>query len=629
MKKWTINEGDWCVADTETLKEFHDPTRFNYSQDVINYVSSPNYKGRRVWLISFYNDASSVVFDVYNDQASIIKLLLKWKLIYFHNLSYDGNFIIKLLQKFGWCERGQLVSTKGVYSYEAMVLGSKIYRVILFYGNKKVTTILDSFNFLRCKVDKIPTQFGLEGLKKTWKGRGYDEAWMYEKAINNVPSADYDLFLDYCKNDAKIVYYAMKKLFYFCELLNQEFKLYNYTTISSFAYDVYCAFNPFIKDYLQLDFNNFANTQEYLALRSVYKGGFCDVNNDYMQIPYLNKNINSYDINSAYPAILQNSVLPCSFKPDPNLQYVTKIICFVALTPIKANSNLRFIFNDALKYKLDDYNHPATFNTGSIFYLYEEEFNYFKKYYDGKIKIIKEFNLYGTKFDNGGYVKYFYKLKKDYKQEHNAGFLTISKLFLNAVTGKFGQRPTFKNRVCFCNEEEVKMKKFDNDLKIMVKKQYHLHPSNDETFYIKKQYFDENDLDIGHSINNFLLISYITMKTRILIYSFIEKVGIKNWLYSDTDSLKIFGTLDDPTLIGLELGQFKNEGTAQACEFYHPKAYYWNGKFTFGGLDTTLANETVNYLDVKVGYVIKEGKKLPKNVTDGIELISTDYIVGE
>lgn len=629
MKKWTINDNDWCVADTETLKEFHDPTQFDYTRDVLNYETSPNYKGRRIWLISFYNGATCTVFDLYNDQAQIITQLLKWKLIYFHNLSYDGNFIIKLLQKFGWYERGQLVSTKGQYSYEAMVLGSKIYRLILFWGNKKVTTILDSFNFLRCKVEKIPAQFGLQGLSKTWKGRGYDEPWMYDKAVKNVPNALYDEFLKYCLNDSMIVYLAMKKLFYFCTQLNQNFNIYNYVTISSYAYDVYCAFNPLIKNYLQLNFDNFNNTDEYMAVRSVYKGGFCDLNSDYMQRPFINANINSYDINSAYPAILKNSLLPCSFKPDPNLVYVTKIICFVALTPINANSNLRFLFNDALKYKLDDHNHPQTFNTGSVFYLYEEEFKYFQKYYNGTIKILKEFKLYGQHFDGGGYVDYFYALKKRYKAENNAGFLTISKLFLNAVTGKFGQRPTFKNRVCFCNSDTVNMRKFDQDLKIMVKKQYHLHPSNDDTFYVTKQYFDENELDIGHTINNFLLISFITMKTRILIYSFIEKVGIKNWLYSDTDSLKIFGTLDDPHLIGLELGQFKNEGNASVCEFYHPKAYYWNGKFTFGGLDTTLANQTVQYKDVKVGYVIPNGKKMPSNVQDGIELINTDYVVGE
>ena len=105
MVKRNSKYDKWCVADTETLKEFYDLQQYNYDKDVINYQTSANYKGRRIWLISFYfskyNKEQSAVYDVYHNQFQIIDLLCEWGLIYFHNLSYDGNFILKLLQKQG------------------------------------------------------------------------------------------------------------------------------------------------------------------------------------------------------------------------------------------------------------------------------------------------------------------------------------------------------------------------------------------------------------------------------------------------------------------------------------------------------------------------------------------------
>ena len=56
-------------------------------------------------------------------------------------------------------------------------------------------------------------------------------------------------------------------------------------------------------------------------------------------------------------------------------------------------------------------------------------------------------------------------------------------------------------------------------------------------------------------------------------YYFIDKIGVNNWIYSDTDSIKIKGHLKDE-IVGLELGQFKNEGKADIAMFYHPKAYF-------------------------------------------------------
>ncbi|MBR4486140.1 hypothetical protein IKS57_02070 [bacterium] len=124
-------------------------------------------------------------------------------------------------------------------------------------------------------------------------------------------------------------------------------------------------------------------------------------------------------------------------------------------------------------------------------------------------------------------------MKKDFKQQKNKGFETLTKLFINSVTGKFGQRPTSKNRVYFNKDNEAVIYQLDNELlkygnyqRIATK--VRLHNSNDESFYIDKKYFDEDtiNLDINTEINNFLLISYITMLTRCKIIKAIDEIGV-------------------------------------------------------------------------------------------------------
>ena len=609
----------WCVADSETLRTIEN--------------------GRRIFLLSFYSSKVQEVHEVWNNQESIIDLLLRFKYVYFHNLSYDGNFIIKLLQKMGFKQKEELQKLDANY-YDAIMIGSKIYKITIKY-NDKIVNLIDSANFLRSKVKDMNKAYGLgDGFNKTWKGRGYDEQWMYDYCWNGIYSKELEAFKDYCLQDAKIVYYAMMKLFEFTSQFELDIRKYN--TISSYAYDLYKSMNSYCANLTNLDVINFKDIEiplvglnsSYNLIRSVYKGGFCDLNDNYAYKEWTTKDdVRSYDINSAYPAILNNDKLPCSFMPLVGLEEVTKLIIFYVVDELKAKTVLRFLFNDEFKIKGDDNSHPGLFLKGSIFCLYEEEFKWMKKYYDGNIKVIKEIPLYGCKMDLGGYVKKFYAMKKQYKADGNKGFETLTKLFINAVTGKFGQKPTYKNRVTFSNENTKhiwKQEKVSDKYWIRKDEKVNLKDSMDDSFYVSKKYYEEDTINlfINQEINNFLIVSYITMKTRCKIIGFIDAIGINRWIYSDTDSLKIIGTLDDEKIVGKELGQFKDEGQSYIAMFYHPKAYYWNGEFTFAGVDKD-ATKNINYKNIKDGYVIRSGKKIPKPVKDGIELEDIDYVVGE
>lgn len=398
---------------------------------------------------------------------------------------------------------------------------------------------------------------------------------MYGLVLFNKPSERYIEFKDYCLTDSVIVYRALIKFFEFINKvcnIDSATVLKKYVTLSGLAYSVFQEYNPQMQKWLTMDCSHM---DDYLGLRSVYKGGFCDVNDDFKCIDMKGTPVTSYDINSAYPAAVVNHPLPFTMDKDAGYDYVDTIYCFVANSEIRANSNLRFIFKDEFKVTEQLFMpHPSRFEPTSIFYLWGKEFEWFKKYYDGDIAIIREWKFYGGKIDQGGYMEYFYDLKKHFKAKKNTAFLTLTKLMLNAVTGKFGQRPLFDNKVIFCDQDEAKVYEYDRAINRRVGKMRKLSKSNDDTFYIYKSYFDD-DLSATEltEVHNFFIVSYITMLTRTLIYSFIEKIGIGNWLYSDTDSLKSLVKIKDPSLVGPDLGQFKDEGTTLSSMFYHAKAY--------------------------------------------------------
>ena len=608
------------VADTETLKEFKNNELFNYDRDVLNWETSSNYNGRRIWLISF-SDGS--IFDVYNSQRDLIPLLMKHPLIYFHNLSYDGNFIIKRLQFQGFKEKKLLSDWSNNDWYEVMMIGSKIYRIVIKYKSKR-TTLLDSSNFIREKVANIPSKYGLKGLEKGWSQYkddidGYDKRWMYDIVINNkINEPLYNEFKEYCKNDAYIVSKALDVLQDFLKHNNINKDLKDYITVSSLAYDIYLDMNSYMEPYVKI------KPELYKKYRSIYKGGFCDCNDDYVYKPI--KNAISYDINSAYPAIVNNEKIPLSFTHDDGLDYVTTMY-WIKINHCYAKTNLRFLFNDAYTTRLDTNSHPKGFAEYSQFFLYEKELKWVEKYYDIDYEIIEKRPMYGTYIDNGGYVKKFYSLKKQFKQEGNKGFETLSKLFLNSVTGKYGQRMEYKNRVIFTRDNEVDIYKLKHDGKRTKKEKQHIKTklSNDNSFFIDKRYINELDV-ITDDVNNFFMVAYITSMTRCRIIEMIDEVGIDNWYYSDTDSIKIAKEVNNKNLVGLELGQFKNEGTAKEAWFYHPKAYCWDNEYTFAGLSKGVVKYEPK--DIKPGLIIHKGKKRPENVRNGLELIDVDYIIG-
>ncbi len=244
-------------------------------------------------------------------------------------------------------------------------------------------------------------------------------------------------------------------------------------------------------------------------IRKWYRGGLSIINNFYKGKQL--KNISSFDINSSYPNVMVNRMLPIGkpFFGDGGKDYPLKLIELTLKEFINKNG-LPF-----LKIKNCDLLDRPSFgescpqilkNIGKLhtFYITEKELEYFKKYYECpkyNIEVIFSFkSISGDKLF-GDYINKFYSLKMS---EKDKSIKLIYKLFLNSLYGKFGTN----------NKRDGLIWDHEN-------KEYHR-----EEFITNQKFYTP-------------LSIYICMYARLKL---VKTVGfhMKHFIYGDTDSIYIF-----------------------------------------------------------------------------------------
>jgi len=149
------------------------------------------------------------------------------------------------------------------------------------------------------------------------------------------------------------------------------------------------------------------------------------------------------------------------------------------------------------------------------------------------------------------YVDYFYNLKRKYKEEGNRVFYQITKLFLNSLYGKFGQR----------NESFKVVGEYDGDYNFAIKyydseeKKWYYDVYLDGKIYRKEGYYEAFDSFVA-------VASHVTAYARMYLWKLMKMAGLDNVYYVDTDSLLVneegFKRLKD-YINDYELGKLKLE----------------------------------------------------------------------
>lgn len=541
----------------------------------------------RIWLWAGYRlEDDKFVWGI--DFKSFIDFTvgdLKSKTLYFHNLAFDGEFIIHNLFDMGLKYYDAEHNILPNNTFKTLISDTGIFYSMEFkYRNVRIK-IFDSLKILKSKVAVLPKTFGLEVSKgdidyNKYRPKGY------------IPD---DEEISYIYRDVKIVADSLKIMFK--EGLNK-------ITLPSSALSWYKDFMG--KKYFESLFPQLSETEDSFIRRS-YKGGF-----SWLNPKYKNKVIHGgkvFDVNSLYPYVMHEKLLPygqpkyfsgryvenklyplyvqglwCKFKVKKN-----------TIPTIQLKHNFRFSDTEYLTECLEDSVYLCL--TSVDLKLFFDHYNVFDiEYVDG-------YMFKGTENLFKGYVDYWTEIKTQATLEGNAGMRTISKLMQNSLYGKFGTNPVGKNKIPTFIDGEVHYNRSE--------------PTKRKALYIPVATF---------------ITSYardITIRSAQTCY--------KNFIYADTDSLHIKG--DDTPNINVhptQLGAWKNEFIFSKGKYLRSKCYIELGhepdkneedalKVTVAGMPSDCYSQvTFDNFTYGMKYY---GKKRTQRVKGGIIISDTDFTI--
>lgn len=448
--------------------------------------------------------------------------------IYFHNLKFDGRFIIDWLLRngFEWMSQKPkpmcfttLISNMGVfYSIEIRFPDSKA-------GIERKVQIYDSLKIMPFSIASMPKTFGIKESK-------LEIDYKEDRPVGHELTQEEK---DYVHNDVYILAEALKFMF-----SHGQRKM---TTGSN-------ALSDYKKRVTSKKFKAWFPVLDSITdsdIRKSYKGGW-----SYLNSKYKNEIIGSgrvYDVNSMYPGVLKYKLLPYGepiyFSGDyqPNQFYPLYVLNFLCEFKIKPNHFPSIqIKGMPMRYMSNEY---LTESDGPTWLtLTNVDYQLFLDQYD--VNIIEVNGGYMFKAMVGmfdAYIDYWYSVKTDSRNEGNKGMEKIAKLMLNSLYGKFGTRKQAIQYIPFLDKEKD------------VVRYYEGQPESVDKGYIP-------------------VATFCTSYARDIIIRGAQACGDR-FVYADTDSLHIKGT--DP-VPGLDvdnnrLAAFKLESEFKRAKFIRQKTY--------------------------------------------------------
>lgn len=541
----------------------------------------------RVWAWGFCEIGN---IDNFN-HGTTIQEFFEWcrkenKVVYFHNLKFDGAFLLDYLLKngFRYSEKKEdntfntIISSTGQF-YQIEVIFQK--------KNKKYrkVTFLDSLKKLPFKVEKIAKDFGLPFQK-------LEIDYKRERPLGYVLTPEE---IDYLRNDVQIVATALGLQFDegLKKMTTGADALGNYK--DTFGKDDFSKTFPVLPLHIDGD------------IRQAYRGGFAYVNKRYK-----GKDVKEgivFDVNSLYPSVMCYRPMPYGVplffegKYEPDSLYPLHIQQLVVTFRLKPNKIPMIQLKNNLSFLPTEYIEDSGIEPICLV-LTNVDLEIFFEHYD---VIVHEY-VNGWKFKayTGFFNEYIDKWMK-IKVENTGARRLWAKLMLNSLYGKFATNPDVTGKYPYLKENVVAYKMKEKEFR--------------EPIYTPVGVF-------------------ITSWARHLTITTAQKV-YPRFIYADTDSIHLEGT-EPPEEIEVhpsKLGAWKHEGTFTRARFIRAKTYIEeiDGKIhtTCAGMPEQVkklvtwtnfqrVNENM-FLPCRDGYFY--GKLLPKQVDGGIVLKETVFTI--
>lgn len=508
--------------------------------------------------------------------------------IYFHNLKFDGNFLIPWLFENGYSH----TTEKKLLPFEFSTLITDMnvfYSVKVCFSRKGKTahtvTFYDSLKILPFSVDEVAKSFKLPITKLK----------IDYKEFREIGHELTEVEIEYIKNDVTIMALALDQLFTqgLTKMTQASNALHDYKkTISKEKFDIWFPVPNYDYD-----------------VRQSYKGGFC-----YLNPKYKNVDVESgvvLDVNSLYPSVMRYKRLPYGegvyfsgeYRKDElyNL-YVQMFTCNFVLKPehipmiqIK-NPAYHFMGTEYLTNSNGD---DVTMCLTSVdLKLFFDQYDVYNITYIGGWKFKSVNGLFNT------YIDKWTEIKTQANIDGNAGLYTIAKRMLNALYGKFAVNPNCQGKIPTWHDGEV--------------------------VYILGEKETRKPLYIPVG-------TFITSWARYCTITSAQKV-YDRFIYADTDSLHLTGeTLPEELAIDkYKLGYWKHENTFYKARFLRQKTYieyYQDPKQPGNDKHVTCAGmpkscyDYVTWENFHEGLQITDGRLQQKKVKGGIILVDRDFSI--
>lgn len=439
---------------------------------------------------------------------------------YFHNLKFDGEFIIHYLLTHGFVHVNE--KKLGVNQFSTIISDLNVFYCIkVKFKEEVIISFFDSLKLLNFSVEEVAKAFNLS-IKKL----EIDYKAKREKGHKIT-----DEEKEYLKHDVMIMSLALEKMF--------EMKITRMTIASN-------AMNFFKDTISKKRFEEWFKPPLYdKDLRQAYKGGFT-----YLNEIYRGKEVKEgivLDVNSLYPSVMYYSPMPYGegiyfdgkYVPDKlyNL-YIQNITCQFRIKKdkiptIQIKNNLSFVPTEYLSSSNGESINLTLTNVDLKLFLehydiYDVSYNWGWKY-KSSTKIFKS------------YIDYWNELKVKATKEGNKPLRTIAKLMLNSLYGKFAASPEGRSKIPYLDNNIVK---------------YKLSELEERTAYY---------LPISIFITSWARDK--TIRSAQAVYH--------RFIYADTDSLHLEGTdIPENLLISdTELGKWKIESTFKRGKYLRQKCY--------------------------------------------------------
>lgn len=539
-------------------------------------VNDPNDCRVWAWAILSINERE---YYTGTDIKSFMRQIEKLKNaeIWFHNLRFDGSFILYELFR----EDFEYSNKKESHTFNTLISDmNQFYEIeIVFKGGKNGNKIKlhDSAKVIPLRIEQMPKAFGIEIEK-------------LEIDYNQKRPVGYQLTAQekkYLRHDVTI---AARALRYFIDQ-----GLYG-MTIGSIALKSFKKTGNVEKNWQNLFPMDLELDSE---IRQAYKGAFTYVKDT--ETGKEQKEGLVFDVNSLYPSVMYYEQMPYgapikfygAYKPDKCYPYYFQILtCSFELKKgmlptIQLKNNLAFIPTEYVKSSKGEL--ITMCMTCTDLELFFEHYNVYDLEYHAGYKFKATDKLFKEFIDK------WISIKNESTINGNAGMRTIAKLMLNNLYGKFASRPTGFSKIPYFENGEVKYKLSEEEERTMM--------------YVP----------IGAAIT-----AYARAKT---IRS--AQANYDRFIYADTDSLHLKGTEmpDNIEIDNVKLGAWKHESTFTRAKFIRAKSYIEeiDGKLkvTCAGLPES-CHKLVTWENFELGTEYF-GKLQQKKVKGGIVLQETTF----